>query len=128
VTTAEMAEQPLVVPPRRGRLNQPWRALIALAELVVAGAALWAAYWCWPRGIATITLQLDNGTQLVSHRYFGDWLALAIALGTIAALLALDALRQVVLAVKARPRRAANRHRVNSGSEKSGPTPTKAPS
>jgi hypothetical protein len=78
--------------------------LVALLELLVAGGAVWAAFWAWPRGVATITLALDDGTKLVSTRYFGNWMGLSILLGTIAALLVLDAVRQVVLAVRVRPR------------------------
>jgi hypothetical protein len=85
-------------------LNKPWRALAALVELVVAGVAIWAAFQCWPRGVATVTLVLDDGTKLVSTRYFGNWMALAILLGTVAALLLLEVLRQLLLAIRANPR------------------------
>lgn len=105
MVSAPVAEEPAVVPPPpRSGLHQPWRALVALLELIVAGGGVWAAYWAWPRGVATISLALDDGTTLVSTRYFGNWMALAILLGTVAALLVLDAARQLVLAVRVRPR------------------------
>jgi hypothetical protein len=78
--------------------------LVAVLELLVAGGAVWAAFWAWPRGVATITLALDDGTTLVSTRYFGNWMGLSILLGTIAGLLVLDAVRQAVLAIRVRPR------------------------
>ena len=105
VSAPPVAEEPAVVPlPLPPGLHKPWRALVAVVELVVAGGAIWAAYWCWPRGVATVTLVLDDGTRLVSTRYFGNWMALAILLGTVAALLVLDAVRQLLLAIRARPR------------------------
>lgn len=101
-----MTEEPEVdLPLVAAGLNQPWRALIAVIEVLVAAGAVWAAYWAWPRGIATITLELSDGSRLESTRYFGNWMGAAILLGTVAALLVLDAVRQVVLAVRARPRR-----------------------
>jgi hypothetical protein len=103
--SAPVAEEPAVVPPPLPPgLNKPWRALVALVELVVAGGAIWVAYQCWPRGVATVTLALDDGTTLVSTRYFGNWMALAVLLGTVAALLVLEAVRQSLLAIRANPR------------------------
>jgi hypothetical protein len=114
--SAQIDEEPAVevaVPPEPGGLHRPWRALVALAELIGAAAAIWGAFLCWPRGVATITLVLDDGTRLVSTRYFGNWMAAAIALGTVAALLVLDAVRQVILAVRTTPRRG-SRHAASS--------------
>lgn len=92
------------MPPAAAGLHRPWRALVALVEVLVAAAAMWAAYRCWPRGIASVTLELEDGSRLESTRYFGNWMGLAILLGTVAALLVLDAVRQVLLAVRARPK------------------------
>ncbi len=87
-------------------MHRPVRAVVALAELLAAGAAVWAAFWAWPRGFSTITTVIAEGTVLESQRIYGNWLAAAIGFGTVAALLVLDAVRQVLLAVRARPRRA----------------------
>jgi len=105
--TAPQVTEELVAPPptEQGRLHRPVRAVVALVELLAAGAAVWAAFWAWPQGFATITSVVAGGTELVSERVYGNWLAAAIGFGTLAALLALDALRQVLLAVRARPRR-----------------------
>lgn len=103
-----IAEEPAAAslpPGAPGGARWPWRALVALAELLVAAGAIWLAYRCWPRGIATVTLVLDDGTKLVSTRYYGNWIAAAIGLGTVAALLGLDAVRQSVLAVRGRRHR-----------------------
>lgn len=104
--TAIEATEELVSPPptERGGLNRPWRAVVAVLEVVLAVAAVVAAFWCWPRGVHTITMDVD-GTELVSQRFSGNWMAAAIGFGTLAALLVLDAIRQTVLAVRARPRR-----------------------
>ena len=90
---------------RNGRLNQPVRAVVALVEVLVAAALVWLAVQMWPQGIARITDHANDGTVLISSRYFGNWAAGAIAVGTIAVLLVLDALRQLVLALRARPKR-----------------------
>jgi hypothetical protein len=105
--SAQIAEESAtdVLPPEPGGLHKPWRALVALAELIGAGFAVWGAFLLWPRGVATITLVLDDGTQLVSTRYFGNWMAAAIGLGTVAGLLVLDVLRQTILAVRTGKRR-----------------------
>jgi hypothetical protein len=79
------------------------RGLVAAAvEVVLAVAAGWLAFWLWPHGIATITMVLDDGTTLVSTRYYGNWMALAIVAGTAAALFVSLAVRSVLLA--SRPR------------------------
>ena len=104
---AEESVEPHAPPPARRRgLHQPWRGLVALGEVVAAALVLWAAFWCWDRANDTITLVLGDGTVLRSTRSLGHWMAAAIALGTISGVLVLDALRQVVLAVRARPLRA----------------------
>ncbi len=87
-----------------GRLNQPVRAVVAAVEVLAAAALVWLAFWLWPHGIATITDRASDGAVLVSSRYFGNWAAGAIGAGTVAALLVLDAIREVVLALRARPR------------------------
>lgn len=101
------ATDELVAPPPtgQGRLNQPWRALVALAELVVAAVAVWFAFGFWPRGVAKIVEHYPDDIVLESTRWVGSWMALAILLGTVAAVLVVDAVRQVVLAVRARPGR-----------------------
>jgi hypothetical protein len=103
---AEGPETEIVVPSEPGALHRPVRALVALAELIGAGALVWAAFALWDRGVDPVVLVLDDGTRLEAVRYQGGWLALAVVLGTVAALLVLDAVRQVVLALRARPRRA----------------------
>jgi hypothetical protein len=99
-----LTEARIPAPPARTGLHRPWRALVALAELIGAGVAVWGAFACWDRGISPVVLVLSDGTRLESVRHHGGWLALAILLGTTAAVLVLDAIRQVVLAVRARPR------------------------
>lgn len=89
--------------PEKAGLNQPWRAFVALVEVLLAGLAFWGASRCWPNAFATVTTVLEDGRELVSTRMFGNWAAATIGLGTAAALLGLDALRQLVLAVRVSP-------------------------
>lgn len=105
--SAPQATGQIVAPPptEPARLHRSWRALVALAEVLVAGLAVWGAFWAWPQGFATISTTIADGRVLESQRVFGNWLAAAIGFGTIAAVLVLDAVRQVLLAVRARPKR-----------------------
>jgi hypothetical protein len=116
VTVPEVVEEPVtaVPPAKRGSLHEPWRALVALAELLVAGGAIWLAFGCWSRGVVTVTTVLSDGTRLDSTDYVGYWQAAAIALGTLAGVLVLDVVRQIALAVRVRPPRANNKHAANS--------------
>ena len=101
------ATEELVAPPptEPGRLNKPWRALVALVELLLAGVAVWFAFDLWPRGVAKIVEHYPDGIVLESTRYVGSWMAAAIGLGTVGALLVVDAVRQVILATGTRPKR-----------------------
>ncbi|EHR48841.1 hypothetical protein SacmaDRAFT_0540 [Saccharomonospora marina XMU15] len=85
------------------RLHEPKRLLVAVAELVGAGLAVWGALACWSAAIGTLTVRLDDGTVLVSRTYEGNLVGLAVTLTTVAALLVVDAARQSVLGL--RPRR-----------------------
>jgi hypothetical protein len=82
-------------------LHRPGRAVVAVVEVVLAGLAVWGAFACWSAGIATMSMALNDGTNLVSTRYEGNWMAGAIGLGTLAALLLVDAVREVLLATRA---------------------------
>jgi hypothetical protein len=91
-------------PGPRARLHKPWRTLVAVVEVVLAVLAGWGAYACWHGATATVITRTDDGAVLESHRYFGGLLAAAIGLGTLAAILLVDAVRQLSLAVRARHR------------------------
>ncbi|RZS44552.1 hypothetical protein EV193_101428 [Herbihabitans rhizosphaerae] len=101
---AEAAWAESATPSERGGLNRPWRAIVAGVELLLAVAAVFAAFWAWPRGIEAITMELDGGVRLDSTLTHGYWQAAAIGFGLIAAILVLDALRQLVLAIRTRGR------------------------
>jgi hypothetical protein len=103
--TTTAAPKQADVPPA---LNQPWRGWLAFGEVVLAAVAVVVGIWCWHRGIVQIVTPTGNGTPpLVSIVFYGNWMSGAIGLCTLAALLVLDALRQVVLALRTRRRRAA---------------------
>jgi hypothetical protein len=84
------------------KLHQPWRAFVALVELILAGAAVWFAFPCWHLGVKTVTMTLTDGSVLTSSRYLGNWMAGAIGLGLLAAILLVDGVRELLLAVRAR--------------------------
>lgn len=106
--TAPQATDEVVAPPptEPARLHRPVRAVVALVELVVAGLAVWGAFWAWPQAFVTISTPITDGVVLDSQRVFGNWIATAVGFGTLAALLVVDAVRQLLLAVRTRPRRA----------------------
>lgn len=97
--------------PRRWR---PWRLAGALAELALAGLAVWAAFWCWGHVVGTVTVRLRSGVELVSRTYAGDWAAAAIGVGGVAAVLVAAAVRQAVLGVPV-PRRLPRRRGQQAG-------------
>jgi hypothetical protein len=104
VTAPRVIGEPVAPPPvEPGRLHRPRRAIVAVVELLVAGCAVAAAFWAWPKGFATIVTVAGDGTRLLSERTYGNWLGGAIGFGALAALLVLDAIRQLVLAVRVRP-------------------------
>ncbi|HVW43023.1 MAG TPA: hypothetical protein VHC18_16910 [Amycolatopsis sp.] len=87
------------------KLHQPWRALVALAEVVLAAVAVWGAFQLWDAGVKTLTVTLTDGTVLTSTRYLGSWMSGAIGLGVVVAILLVDAVREALLAVHAKHRR-----------------------
>lgn len=88
-----------------GRLHQPWRALVAAGELIVAAAAVIVGIACWRHGVTTMVTPLSGGQPpLRSTIFYGDWMAGGIGLVTVAALLVLDAIRETALAVRTRSR------------------------
>jgi hypothetical protein len=100
VATDEIVAPPATEP---GRLNKPWRAFVALGELVAAAVAVWFAFDVWPLGVARIVERYPNDVVLESTRWVGSWISLALLLGTVGVLLVLDAVRQSLLAARARP-------------------------
>lgn len=100
------AEHPDAAPEQSestSRLHRPRRALVALVELVLAGLAIWAAFVLWADGISVIPTPDGQGGHVDLTHYHGDLLAAAIAVGLVAALLVVDAVRQLLLALRTRP-------------------------
>lgn len=87
------------------RLHRPWRAIVAVVELVLAVVAVWLATLAWSASISTVRVRASDGAELTSFHYAGNWVLAAIALGLAASLLVVDAVRQFVLAARARPRK-----------------------
>ncbi|MQA08293.1 MAG: hypothetical protein GEU98_07015 [Pseudonocardiaceae bacterium] len=88
-----------------GTLNQPWRAVVALIELVVAALAIWGALWAWSNGVVTSTMRGTGGVEPQFTRYYGNWVAVAVGFGLLAGFLVLDAVRQLARAARARAKR-----------------------
>lgn len=83
------------------RLHKPWRALVAVGELVLAALAVWGVFACWKAGVVPVRITYGD-TTLESQRYFGGPLAGAIGLGVLAAILMVDAIRQFLLGTRTR--------------------------
>jgi hypothetical protein len=91
----------LTWPEREGAVHQPRRAIVAVVELVVAGLLVWLAMWLWREGVDTIGV-VRARPELTVDRYQGNWIGGAVAVGAVASILVLDALRQLILAVRSR--------------------------
>lgn len=89
----------------QARLNQPVRAAVALAEVLLAAVAVWGAFQLWQQGVHTVVVTLTDGTVLTSTRWVGSWMSGAIGLGVVAGVLLVDAVREVLLAVRVKRRR-----------------------
>lgn len=102
--TSETLPEALPLP--EARLNQPWRFGVAVGELVLAAVAVVVGIMLWRHGVKTLITPLGDGKPpLVSTIFYGDWMAMGIGLVTGAAVLVLDAIREVILAVRTRTRR-----------------------
>lgn len=95
----------------RGRLHQPRRIAVAVVELAVAAVAVWGAFLLWGSAVRDVTVRLDDGSTLTSRVYEGDLIGLAVALGALAAVLLIDAVRQVMLGVAAKGKKPKKRKR-----------------
>ncbi|MBA8931659.1 hypothetical protein BC739_008911 [Kutzneria viridogrisea] len=88
-------------------MNQPWRAAVAAVEVLVAVLLVFAAVWCWNRGVITMVVpKNDSHPELVSTRFIGSWVAGSIGIATLAGLLLLGAIRQLLLALRTKDRQA----------------------
>ncbi len=87
------------------RLHKPLRAVVGAVELILAALAVWGAFACWKAGVVPVVITYGEATTLESQRYFGGPLAGAIGLGVLAAILVVDAIRQFLLAVRAKGRK-----------------------
>lgn len=87
-----------------GNVHRPRRAIVALLELALVALAVWGAFAAWSQGMTEVTDPLMADGEASTVRYHGNWIASAIGLATVAALLVLDALRQCMLALSTRRR------------------------
>lgn len=103
----------------RGRLNRPVRGVVACVEILLVAAAVIAGIWLWRHGIVRISYPIADGRMLDSSRLLGSYAGGAIALVTFGGLVLIDAVRQLMLASRSRPRRKEQReldewHRIES--------------
>ena len=100
------------VPPPRHALSRPMRWLVAGAEVAAAAALAVFAVWAWRRVLIPVQLP-DYQNQAIpdfASRMSGPWAAAAVGAVTVAGLLALDAIRQAVLASRVGPHDEAPQH------------------
>ena len=83
------------------RLNQPWRAALVGLELIATIALVLFALWAWRRGLVTIDMPRPGGAQGEVTRFVGSWLTGAVGAVALGGLLVIDAVRQLVLALRA---------------------------
>jgi hypothetical protein len=102
-----VVEEPDPAPPAGPGLHQPKRWLIAAGEVVAIVLLAFVAVWCWNRGVVKLAYPIDGREPLISTRLHGNWLGTAAGAVTLAVILALDAVRQGLLAVRTRPQKAA---------------------
>lgn len=86
------------------RLHQPWRRYVALGESALVAALSYGTWWLWHRGVVTTTLAMHSGPAQSVDRYLGQWLLLAIACATLAGVVLIDCVRQLLLSWPVRPR------------------------
>ncbi|WP_461123327.1 hypothetical protein [Saccharothrix stipae] len=86
-------------------LHQPKRAFVAAGEVVLIALLVWAAVWCWNRGVVHYSYAVPDQPPLESTRFKGNWIGTSVGLVTIAGVLLLDAVRQTLLAVRTRGRK-----------------------
>ncbi|HEX2290156.1 MAG TPA: hypothetical protein VHH53_08175 [Pseudonocardiaceae bacterium] len=67
------------------------RVLVTVAEVLVICVLVWLTWWCWHRGVI---ITEHNGVTL--RRIEGRWWAAATGAATLAGILVLDALRQMM--------------------------------
>ncbi|HVE95561.1 MAG TPA: hypothetical protein VNA67_01010 [Pseudonocardiaceae bacterium] len=72
---------------------------VLVAEVLTVVVLVWLTWWCWHRGVI---ITEHNGVAL--RRIEGRWWAAATGAATLAGILVLDALRQVMLVGAARAR------------------------
>lgn len=104
MSDSSLVNTTVLTPVGRMWLNRPMRAAVAGGELIVAGVFVYLAIVCWRHGFARIVVT-EGPPQVITNRFLGNWMAIAIGLVTIAGLALVDAGRQLVLAVRAPHRR-----------------------
>ncbi|SDF62894.1 hypothetical protein SAMN05216553_102404 [Lentzea fradiae] len=102
-----VVEEPAPAAPAGQGLHQPQRWVVAAGEAVAVVLLVVAAVWCWNRGVVPLEYPAEGREPLVSTRLHGNWLGTAAASLTLAVVLAIDAVRQVMLALRTRPEAAA---------------------
>ncbi|WP_017976920.1 hypothetical protein [Actinopolyspora halophila] len=82
-------------------LHQPRRLVVFGIELVLAALLVAAAFPAWANSVVHIDLPAASGGVVVS-RMLGSWVTLAVLAVTVAGLLLLDGLRELMLGVGGR--------------------------
>jgi hypothetical protein len=88
--------------PAEPRLNQPVRAAVAAAEVLLAVALVLLAVWAWGNAPMPVPLPPSDNPAIpqATSSTDGRWMAGAVGSVVAAGLLVLDAVRQTLLAVR----------------------------
>jgi hypothetical protein len=89
------------------QLNRPARWIVAAVEVLAAVGFVLLAAWAWRRAAVPYELpEFENqAIPRFVHTQSGPWTTLAVGFGMAAVLLVVDAVREAVLAQRARVRR-----------------------
>jgi hypothetical protein len=95
---------PVLPPPRRRQLalNRPARGVVATLEILLAVALGFAVAWAWSRAAVPFQLPASDNPAVPEtvERWSGPWIGAAFGFAALAGVLLLDAVRQVLLAVR----------------------------
>ena len=101
------AETTFDAPAGPPQLNQPLRAVVAVAEVLLFVGLMLVTVWAWGNATVQVPLPPSDNPAIppVASSTDGRWMAAAVGMALLGGLLLLDAVRQTLLAVRTGGRR-----------------------